>query len=207
MYLYTSGEEEATPQRVSRAPPFELCALLIIQSAKYIEGLENRLGRMEHLLRLSGLLAEDDDGRTDLGTLERRLVDKANNRETPPRKSPKAATVTSPEEEELEDNSTMDDDPREISEKPDASRNGTPNGTPQSQSKTPAPASASAPASAPARAPSQPKSPKVTASSATKKASPLQEEPEEEVEALSDMMCSLVTNNCGETRYIGLWTV
>ncbi len=25
----------------------------------------------------------------------------------------------------------------------------------------------------------------------------------EEVEALSDMMCSLVTNNCGETRYIG----
>jgi len=26
---------------------------------------------------------------------------------------------------------------------------------------------------------------------------------EEEVEALSDMMCSLVTNNCGETRYIG----
>ena len=29
------------------------------------------------------------------------------------------------------------------------------------------------------------------------------EQPEEEVEALSDMMCSLVTNNCGETRYIG----
>lgn len=27
---------------------------------------------------------------------------------------------------------------------------------------------------------------------------------EEEVEALSDMMCSLVTNNCGETRYIGM---
>lgn len=27
--------------------------------------------------------------------------------------------------------------------------------------------------------------------------------PEEEVEALSDMMCSLVTNNCGESRYIG----
>jgi uncharacterized membrane protein len=28
-------------------------------------------------------------------------------------------------------------------------------------------------------------------------------EKEEEVEELSDMMCSLVTNNCGETRYIG----
>ena len=27
---------------------------------------------------------------------------------------------------------------------------------------------------------------------------------EEEVEALSDMMCSLVTNNSGETRYIGM---
>lgn len=30
-------------------------------------------------------------------------------------------------------------------------------------------------------------------------------EEEEEVEILSDMMCSLVTNNCGETRYIGGW--
>jgi hypothetical protein len=45
-------------------------------SAKYIEGLENRLGRMESLLRLSGLLSEDDDGKTDLGTLEKRLADK-----------------------------------------------------------------------------------------------------------------------------------
>ena len=30
------------------------------------------------------------------------------------------------------------------------------------------------------------------------------EKNEEGVEALSDMMCSLVTNNCGETRYIGM---
>ena len=45
-------------------------------SAKYIEGLENRLGRMESLLKLSGLLGEEDD-RTDLGTLEKRLADKA----------------------------------------------------------------------------------------------------------------------------------
>lgn len=30
---------------------------------------------------------------------------------------------------------------------------------------------------------------------------------EEEVEALSDQMCSLVTNNCGETRFIGTGTV
>ncbi|GME54019.1 hypothetical protein GTA08_BOTSDO03406 [Neofusicoccum parvum] len=46
------------------------------KGAKYIEGLENRLGRMESLLRLSGLLSEDDDGRTDLGTLEKRLSEK-----------------------------------------------------------------------------------------------------------------------------------
>jgi hypothetical protein len=29
------------------------------------------------------------------------------------------------------------------------------------------------------------------------------EKDEQEVEALSDMMCSLVTNQSGETRYIG----
>lgn len=37
-----------------------------------------------------------------------------------------------------------------------------------------------------------------------------QKEPEkspEEVADLSDMMCSLVTNNCGETRYIGKSTL
>ncbi|KFY44043.1 hypothetical protein V495_03651, partial [Pseudogymnoascus sp. VKM F-4514 (FW-929)] len=44
------------------------------KGAKYIEGLENRLGRMENLLRLSGLLNEDDGGSTDLGMLEKRLA-------------------------------------------------------------------------------------------------------------------------------------
>ena len=34
-------------------------------------------------------------------------------------------------------------------------------------------------------------------------ATPVSLQGEEEVEALSEMMCSLVTNNCGETRYIG----
>lgn len=33
-----------------------------------------------------------------------------------------------------------------------------------------------------------------------------QKESEAEVDSLSDMMCSLVTNNCGETRYIGIFT-
>lgn len=33
--------------------------------------------------------------------------------------------------------------------------------------------------------------------------SPAISKEEDEVEALSDQMCSLVTNNCGETRFIG----
>lgn len=40
--------------------------------------------------------------------------------------------------------------------------------------------------------------------SGDKRKSATPEKSEEEVEALSDMMCSLVTNNCGETRYIGM---
>lgn len=55
-----------------RAPP---------KGAKYIEGLENRLGRMEALLRMSGLLT-DEDGGTDLGTLEKRLADRVAARST-----------------------------------------------------------------------------------------------------------------------------
>lgn len=57
-----------------RAPP---------KGAKYIEGLENRLGRMEHLLRLSGLLNDDDEG-GDLSVLEQRLAQQVNsNRPSP----------------------------------------------------------------------------------------------------------------------------
>jgi hypothetical protein len=37
-------------------------------------------------------------------------------------------------------------------------------------------------------------------------ASPTVAREEVEVEALSDQMCSLVTNNCGETRFIGMFT-
>ncbi|KAH8888668.1 hypothetical protein GQ53DRAFT_227831 [Thozetella sp. PMI_491] len=51
------------------------------KGAKYIEGLENRLGRMESLLRLSGLLGEDDNGATDLGTLEKKLAEKQQSRQ------------------------------------------------------------------------------------------------------------------------------
>ncbi|KAM0249865.1 hypothetical protein ACHAQJ_008874 [Trichoderma viride] len=48
-----------------RAPP---------KGAKYIEALENRLARMDKLLRLAGILENDDD---DLAELEKRLIEKA----------------------------------------------------------------------------------------------------------------------------------
>ncbi|KAJ5808116.1 hypothetical protein N7474_009385 [Penicillium riverlandense] len=124
------------------------------KGAKYIEGLENRLGRMESLLRLSGLLSEDDDGKTDLGTLEKRLADRASTMNTS--KSATRANTAS------------------TSQQP----------APASYHTTPRMDSHSSPRTA-----------------ATSPES--QKESETEVEALSDMMCSLVTNNCGETRYIG----
>ncbi|KAL8936251.1 MAG: hypothetical protein Q9216_005031 [Gyalolechia sp. 2 TL-2023] len=140
-----------------RAPPKGYA--YIYSSAKYIEGLENRLGRMEALLKLSGLLSDEDVDRTDLGTLEKKLADKtiSRSREETPVKSPERSLSVSQLPTTLSPRIT----------------------TPQAN-KIPSPQSSSA-------------SPKATEN----------EKPEEEVEALSDMMCSLVTNNCGETRYIG----
>ncbi|KAI4185281.1 MAG: hypothetical protein LQ348_004398 [Seirophora lacunosa] len=131
-----------------RAPP---------KGAKYIEGLENRLGRMEALLKLSGLLSDEDVDRTDLGTLEKKLADKTSLKsdDTSPANSPPSLTVSQPP-------------PTPGTRAPASQVNKMP--SPQSSAASPQPAEA---------------------------------KPEEEVEALSDMMCSLVTNNLGETRYIG----
>ena len=129
------------------------------KGAKYIEGLENRLGRMESLLRLSGLLEEDDNGKTDLGTLERRLADKTRSRRT--------SAITSGSQP-----NTPDQD------------------TPQLEGVTSSPRSAIT-------------SPEPQSEKGGEKKKKRKSESPEEVEALSDMMCSLVTNNCGETRYIG----
>ncbi|KAJ6079516.1 hypothetical protein N7467_009269 [Penicillium canescens] len=128
------------------------------KGAKYIEGLENRLGRMESLLRLSGLLSEEDGGKTDLGTLEKRLADRTNALNAAKSSNKFMAQVTQ------------------------APQAATQQG-PGSHQTTPRMDSHSSPQTA-ATSPDSPKS-------------------ETEVEALSDMMCSLVTNNCGETRYIG----
>lgn len=112
---------------------------------------------MEHLMRLSGVIPEDDDGSTDLATLERRLVDRAGQSTTPRNGASEDMGVSVPSH----------------------SMSNT-NGTPQ-QPALPSPRSGTA--------------------------SP---EPEKETngegkdeDALAEMMCSLVTNNCGETRYIG----
>lgn len=111
---------------------------------------------MESLLRLSGLLSEDDNGKTDLGTLEKRLADRTN-----------ALNVA------RNANSNQFPGPSATQQAP-TSHNTTPRMDSQSSPRT---------------AGTSPES---------------QRESETEVEALSDMMCSLVTNNCGETRYIGM---
>ncbi|KAJ5574232.1 uncharacterized protein N7459_008659 [Penicillium hispanicum] len=124
------------------------------KGAKYIEGLENRLGRMESLLRLSGLLSEDDNGKTDLGTLEKRLADRTSALHAA-RNANKVNMPTGTQQQSVPSHNT----------------------TPRMDSNS---------------------SPRTTTTSPES-----QKESETEVEALSDMMCSLVTNNCGETRYIG----
>ncbi|KAG8665750.1 hypothetical protein FPOAC2_10832 [Fusarium poae] len=152
-----------------RAPP---------KGAKYIEGLENRLNRMEHLLRLSGLLDEDDD---DLGALEKRLMERQQKSRqasmavgsgpTSPTHSTSAPSAIdgaalTPQSSLTSPNSITKDEKR--------------------KSVTPAPSTAPP-----------------TAAATSANGEEVKPEEPEEVEALSEMMCSLVTNNYGETRYIG----
>ncbi|KAH4899156.1 hypothetical protein HBI80_174760 [Parastagonospora nodorum] len=124
------------------------------KGAKYIEGLENRLARMESLMRLSGVLPEDDDGSTDLATLEKRFTDRAGQSATP--------------------RNSEHEDRRESVAPTNA------NGTPV-QPALPSPRSG-------------------TASPEPEKQANGESKDED---TLAEMMCSLVTNNCGETRYIG----
>lgn len=104
-----------------------------------------------------GLLNEDDNGQTDLGTLEKQLSEKnALRRASQLRTSgPTSPSVT-------QDGS---------------------NSTPQSALTSP-----------------EPQPPREVEKTNGK---PESKRKEDEIEGLSDMMCSLVTNNCGETRYIG----
>lgn len=127
------------------------------KGAKYIEGLENRLARMESLMRLSGVLPEDDDGSTDLATLEKRLADRAGQSATPKPATPqeRRASTVHHTTEQSEGTSTQPGLP-----------------SPRSGTTSPEPAQQNSKGG-------------------------------KDEDALAEMMCSLVTNNCGETRYIG----
>ncbi|KAF2125677.1 hypothetical protein P153DRAFT_369691 [Dothidotthia symphoricarpi CBS 119687] len=126
------------------------------KGAKYIEGLENRLARMESLMRLSGVLPEDDDGSTDLATIERRLADRVGGSVTPRTGGSRRESLAPPTGLSTQNGTPV---PQTVL-------------SPQSDSTSPEP-------------------PKETT----------REDAQED--ALAEMMCSLVTNNCGETRYIG----
>lgn len=123
------------------------------KGAKYIEGLENRLERMEHLLRMSGILNQGEETSTDLGEIEQRLAQKA--------PSPSA----------LSDQSS--------SVKPHID---SANQSPRRD---------------------QRETPRSTLPTANHLEDEKEENPKSDVEELSDMFCSLVTNSNGETRYIG----
>ena len=134
-------------------------------SAKYIEGLENRLGRMESLLKLSGLLS-GEDSHTDLGTLEKRLVDKALSNQGEPRRSSSGdGAARSPE----------------VSSET-GSQSGTATETQSQNHDEPS---------------------KHSDSNKRNSISSARLRKDEEVEAVAELMCSLVTNNYGETRFIG----
>ena len=143
------------------------------KGAKYIQGLENRLGRMEHLLRLSGLLGEDEE--TDLGSLEKKLEEKqSQSRQT------SAAAPSNPASPRSQDASTHD-----------------------------GPMSPSSVMSGKEKEKERDKDKDKDKEKKDEKKEYLSptaadgEGEEEDVEALSDMMCSLVTNQSGETRYLG----
>lgn len=138
------------------------------KGAKYIEGLENRLGRMEKLLKLSGLLSEDEVNGVDLKTLEQRL-----------------AQQSSPQ---MSDRSQRSNSyPNQLSHQNSHSGHGSPNGldympSPQSRDSS--------------RATSEPREGVILEANQKKFNT-------DDVEQLSDLMCSLVTNNCGDTKFIG----
>lgn len=105
-------------------------------------------------MRLSGVLPEDDDGSTDLATLEKRLADRAGQSATPRPSTNEDRASTQPQATHTSDTPVQPALP-----------------SPRSGTASP--------------------EPKET------------ESPPKEEDALAEMMCSLVTNNCGETRYIG----
>lgn len=157
VHLHTGREEAPAAQGVCLFYFFTYFSYADGGRAKYIEGLENRLARMESLMRLSGVLPEDDDGSTDLATLEKRLADRAGQSATPKPATPqeRRASTVHHTTEQSEGTSTQPGLP-----------------SPRSGTTSPEPAQQNSKGG-------------------------------KDEDALAEMMCSLVTNNCGETRYIG----
>ena len=120
-------------------------------------------------MRLSGVLPEDDDGSTDLATLERRLADKAAQSQRDGSSATPAAHPTT--EEHVNNSPSQMAQARKVDDTP-------------VQPGLPSPTSGTA----------SPEPPKPTTEN-------------KEDDTLAEMMCSLVTNNYGETRYIGTSTV
>lgn len=110
---------------------------------------------------MSGLLSEEEAGKTDLGTLEKRLAEKASSKDNLPRRTESPAPLQSGAGSSLHESSPRPGSNRESHDTPRDTIN-----------------------------------------------SPSTEDDKhsrEDVENLSEAMCSLVTNNVGETRYIGEW--
>ena len=115
---------------------------------------------MEALLKMSGLLTDEEAGKTDLGTLEKRLAEKSSTTNGPhPRRDSEQGNIST---------STSAHQPTPSSDH-----------TPPNDSLS---------------------SPHTSSASVNEEG---EKDKREDVENLSEMMCSLVTNNCGETRYIG----
>lgn len=111
-------------------------------------------------MRLSGVLPEDDDGSTDLATLEKRLADRAGSQQQSVEGGTPRASIS--------------DERRPSTVHPPQNKDGTPvqPGLPSPRSGTTSP-------------------------------EPPRQNGNKEEDTLAEMMCSLVTNNYGETRYIG----
>lgn len=119
---------------------------------------------MESLMRLSGVLPEDDDGSTDLATIEKRLADRAGQySQTAEAETPGIR----PSEERRPSSVQLTQKSADTPVQPGlpSPRSGTTSPEPQRQSSG----------------------------------------EDKEEDTLAEMMCSLVTNNYGETRYIGRW--
>jgi hypothetical protein len=111
---------------------------------------------MEALLKLSGLLTEEDAATTDLQTLEKKLAERTSQLRKDKESSREGSPLAETEDEVSKD------------------------ATPEEEDKT------------------------KRDSTGNTSLKPKGKKKDEEVEALSEAMCSLVTNNYGDTRYIGM---